>query len=218
MRAKNSSVCLVATFVVLGRLAIAPAVIAAEDDLTHIRFADDELVLEFVGEVTNFAPSASAPLGSSIQYGYISAARGIDNVFSASLRNETTALLTFYNEATTTQSFVDGPLRIIDRDGTTTIYLNSAPASFADPDSFRSGIPIQTSRLHQQAIVDTVAGTFTAVFDNTISSTSTFTIKGTDFQLGHFGQAFRATVTGQLNATPPPTGHFAGYAVGATGK
>jgi hypothetical protein len=29
---------------------------------------------------------------------------------------------------------------------------------------------------------------------------------------------FLATVAGQMNATPPPTGFFAGYAVGASGK
>jgi hypothetical protein len=218
MLRRNVCAYIVAMSVFLGCLVIAPGVIASDDDLTHISFNHDQLVFEFVGQVTNFGPSESAPLGSSIQYGYISAVRGIENVFSGSPRNETTALLTFFNEATTTQSFSDGLLRIIDRDGTTTIYLNSVPASFTDPDSFRSGIPIQTSKLHQQAIVDTVDGTFTAVFDNTISSTSSFTINGTSFQLGHSGQAFRATVTGQLNATPPPTGHFAGYAVGATGK
>jgi hypothetical protein len=105
-------------------------------------------------------------------------------------------------------------MRIIDRDGTTTIYQNSAAASFATPDSFRSGIPVQTSRLHQQAIVDTVSGTFTAVFDNTVSSTHSFTIGGTTFRIGRKGQSFRATVTGHLNAMPPPTGYFAGYAVG----
>src|SRR6266566_3866951 len=134
--------------------------------------------------------------------------------FSGSPHNEATAVLTFFNEATTTESFSDGPLRVIDRDGTTTIYLNTATASFANPDSFRSGILIQTSTLHQQAIADTVAGTFTAVFANTISSTSEFTINGTTFRLGQTGQAFRATVTGQGNPTPPPTGYFGGYAVG----
>jgi hypothetical protein len=107
----------------------------------------------------------------------------------------------------------DGPLRIIDRNGTTTIYLNTAPASFANPDSFRSGIPVQTSTLHQQ-VVNTAVGTFTAVFANTISSTSAFTINGPTFRLGQTGQAFRATVTGQANATPPPNAHIGGYAVG----
>jgi len=135
------------------------------------------------------------------------------NVFSGSPHDETTAVLTFFNEASTTESFSNGPLRIIDRDGTTTIYLNSAPASFANPDSFRSGIPVQTSTLHQQAIVDVAAGTFTAVFGNTISSTSPFTIDGATFRLGRKGQGFRATVTGHLNAPAPPSGYFGGYAV-----
>jgi hypothetical protein len=195
-----------------------PPAIASDDDPARIEFVDDEIVFEFVGHVTNFPPTPSAPLGSSNQYGYLTVVRGIDNVFSGSPHNETTAVFTFFNEVTTTESISNGPLRIIDRDGTTTIYLNSAPANFATPDSFRSGMPVQTSTLHQQAIVDTVGGTFTAVFANTISSTSAFTIDGTTFSLGKKGQAFRATVTGQLNATPPPTGHFAGYAVGTGGK
>jgi len=74
--------------------------------------------------------------------------------------NETTAVFTFFNEATTAESITDGPLRIVDRNGTTTIYLNTAPANFANQDSFRSGIPILTSTLHQQA-VNTPDGTFT---------------------------------------------------------
>jgi hypothetical protein len=188
---------------------------APQDVSAQINFVQGKIVFEFAGQVTNFAPTPAAPLGSSNQYGYLTVVRGIDNLFSGSLHNETTAVLTFFNDVTTTQAVSDGPLRIIDRDGTTTIYLNSAPASFANPDSFRSGIPIQTSTLHQQAIVDTAGGTFTAVFANTISSISSFTINGTTFTLGQTGQAFRAAVTGQLNAaTPPPTGYFAGYAVG----
>jgi hypothetical protein len=123
--------------------------------------------------------------------------------------------LTFFNEATTTQTVVDGTLVIIDRNGTTTIYLNSNPASFADPNSFRAGTPVQVSRLHQQAIVNPATGTFTAVFENTILSAEAFTVVGKTLRLGHNGQAFRSTITGQLNATPPPTGYFAGYAVGA---
>jgi hypothetical protein len=188
----------------------------ARDDSepAQLTFVQSKIAFEFAGQVTNFAPTPAAPLGSSNQYGFLTRVRGIDNVFSGSPRNETTALLTFFNDVTTTEAFSDGPLRIIDRDGTTTIYLNSAPASFANPDSFRSGIPIQTSALHQQAIVDSAGGTFTAVFANTISSRSAFTVNGTTFTLGQTGQAFRATVTGQLNATPPPTGYFGGYAVG----
>jgi hypothetical protein len=214
MRAKTFSAYVV-TIVVFMTCILLSKAIASDDDLTHIGFSDDALVFEFVGQVTNFGPSPSAPLGSSIQYGYLTMVQGIDNAFSGNPHNETTALLTFFNEATTTASFSDGPLRIIDRNGTTTIYLNSAPANFATPDSFRSGIPIQISKLHQQVIVDTAGGTFSAVFNNTISSTSTFTLPGTTLRLGKEGQVFRAKVTGQLNATPPPAGHIAGYAVGA---
>ena len=121
----------------------------------QINFVDDQIAFEFVGQVTNFPPTPAAPLGSSNQYGYLTVVRGIDSVFSGSPHDETTAVLTFFNDATTTESVSDGPLRIIDRNGTTTIYLNSAAASFTNPDSFRSGIPVQTSSLHQQAIVDT---------------------------------------------------------------
>lgn len=184
-----------------------------DDEPAQINFVQGKIAFEFVGQATNFAPTPSAPLGSAHQYGFLTVVRGIDNVFSGSPHNETTAVFTFLNEATTTESFTDGPLRIVDRNGTTTVYLNTAPASFANPDSFRSGIPVLTSTLHQQA-VNTPDGTFTTVFANTILSTSTFTINGATFRLGHTGQAFRANVTGQSNATPPPNAHFGGYAVG----
>ena len=216
-RTLSLSVCLGTVLVLVGGTS-APPVIASDDDAVRIKLVDDEIAFEFVGQVTNLPPTPAAPLGSSNQYGYLTTVTGIGNVFNGSPHNEATAVLTFFNEATTAESFSTGPLRIIDRDGTTTIYLNSAPASFANPDSFRSGIPVQVSTLHQQAIVDTAAGTFTAVFANTVSSTSTFTIDGMRFRLGQKGQAFRATVTGHLNAAPPPTGYFGGYAVGVGGK
>jgi hypothetical protein len=177
MRAKSIFFAALLSWALLG----VPAV-ASDDDLVPISFADNELVDEFVGQVTNFPPTPSAPLGSSNQYGYLSVVPGINNVFSGSPHNETTAVLTFFNEVTTTESISDGPLRIIDRDGTTTIYLNNAPASFSNPDSFRSGTPVQTSKLHQQAIVDTAGGTFTAVFFNNILSTEHFQHRWHDVQ------------------------------------
>src|SRR6266436_307180 len=188
-----------------------------DDDPAQINFVQGKIAFEFVGQATNFAPTPSAPLGSAHQYGFLTAVRGIDNVFTGSPHNETTAMFTFFNEATTAESLTDGPLRIVDRNGTTTIYLNTAPASFANPDSFRSGTPVLTSTLHQQAM-NTPDGTFTTVFANTILSASAFTINGATFRLGQVGQAFRATVTGQSNTTPPPNAHFGGYAVGVGEK
>ncbi len=184
-----------------------------DDEPTQINFIQGKIAFEFVGQATNFPPAPSAPLGSAHQYGFLTMVRGIDNVFTGSPHNETTAVFTFFNEATTTESITNGPLRIVDRNGTTTIYLNTAPASFANPDSFRSGIPVLTSTLHQQA-VNTPDGTFTTVFANTVSATSAFAMNGARFTLGQTGQAFRAAVTGQSNATPPPNAHFGGYAVG----
>jgi hypothetical protein len=212
---RTLSACLVS--VVLSCV-LGPLGAASDKNAVQINFVEDQIAFEFVGQVTNFPSSPSAPLGSSIQYGYLSVVPGIQNVFNGDAHDETTAVLTFFNEATTTESFVDGLLRVVDRNGTTTIYLNSAPASFANPDSFRSGTPILRSQLHQQAVVDTAGGTFTAVFQNIISSTNAFAINGTTFKLAERGQALRSTVTGQLNATPPPTGYFAGYAVGASKK
>ena len=184
-----------------------------DDEPAQINFVQGKIAFEFVGQATNFAPTPSAPLGSAHQYGFLTSVRGVDAVFTGSPHNETTAMFTFFNEATTAESLTDGPLRIVDRNGTTTIYLNTGPASLTNPDSFRSGIPVLTSTLHQQA-VNTPDGTFTTVFANTILSTSAFTINGATFRLGQAGQAFRATVTGQSNTTPPPNAHFGGYAVG----
>lgn len=203
--------CLVA---LLGWMLIGPQAQADNDDATRIEFVDDRIVFELLGQVINFP--TPAPLGSSIQYGYLTRVRGIASVFAGSPPNETTALLTFFNEVTTTQTNTNGPLVIpTRRNGTTTIYLNSTPASFADPDSFRSGVPVLTSTLNQQAVVDTATGAFTAVFDNTITWTTQFTIDGREFRLGRKGQTFRTTLTGHLNPAPPPTGYFAGYALGA---
>jgi hypothetical protein len=212
---KTFRVCLATVTVLLSWTLLGRPAIRSDDDPVRIKCVDDEIVFEFMGQVTN-SPTPT-PLGSSKQYGYLTTVRGIDDVFSGSPHNETTAELTFFNEATTTESFPNGPLRIIDRDGTTTIYLNSAPANFANPDSFRSGTPVQTSTLHQQAMADTAAGSFTAVFANTISSTNAFTINGGTFTLGREGQAFRAMVTGHSNAAAP-SGHLGGYAVGACKK
>jgi hypothetical protein len=211
LRTSVPAACFVA---LMGWMLIGPQALADNDHAIRIEFVDNKIVFELLGQVINFP--TPAPLGSSIQYGYLTRVRGVATVFAGSPQNETTALLTFFNEVNTTQMNTNGPLAIpTRRNGTTTIYLNSAPANFADPDSFRSGIPVLTSTLHQQAVVDTATGAFTAVFDNTITWTTTFRIDRREFRLGRKGQAFRTTLTGHLNPSPPPLGYFAGYAVGA---
>jgi len=87
-------------------------------------------VLEFVGQVNN-TPTTSQ------QFGYLSNIEGLSSIFSSSTpQNESTALFTFFTNATTDRVISDGPLRIINRTGTTTIYFNSTASSFGNPASF----------------------------------------------------------------------------------
>jgi len=178
------------------------------------------VAFEIVGEVNNSAPGV-VPATSEI-FGYLSKVDGIDQVFTDSdptHQNESTALITFDTDATTIRVTPHGPFRIIDRDGTTTMYLNNGPSNFSDPSTFRQGTPIQVSSFHQQVIVDTVESTFTVVNSNTVTSRSRFAIGGINYLLFKPGQNLRTTLQGVLSTrnagSPPPTGFFSGYAVEA---
>ena len=68
---------------------------------------------------------------------------------SSKTPNESTALFTFFTDTTTTQVVNDGPMRVIDRTGTLTIYQDSAPnGSFANRNTFRDGKPLLVADLH----------------------------------------------------------------------
>ena len=159
-----------------------------------------QILMEFVGQVINGVPAPA----SSNQFGNLQDVAGVD----PSLQ------FTFYTEATTVKAIGNGPLRIVDRTGTTTIYLTSTPGDFNNPDSFRSGTPVQVSTLRQQVIVDTSTGAFTVVNINTIAAAAEFISDGKESQLGKVGQSFQTRLSGHLN-TPgmSPTGWFGGYAV-----
>lgn len=181
---------------------------------TEIPFNSSQIILETIGQVNNSG-------SNSMQFGYAARVSGIDNAFStnaATDQNESTARFTFYTEVVNLRVTTNGPLTIIVREGTTTLYLNSSPASFGSPDSFRSGTPIQTSVIHQQVIVDTFEKTFTVVNSNTITSTERFWLDGTEYELGDVGQIFKTRLVGVLTvrdgSTPPPTGYFSGYSEG----
>jgi hypothetical protein len=164
-----------------------------------------DLSLELVGQVM------STP-ATSIQYGYVSYLRGL-SIFAGDTQNETTALFTFYTDTTTTRVIVNGPLKVIDREGTVTVYRNpSAGASFANPDSFRAGTPVLVAGLRQQVVIDTLSGAFTTVNLNTITSTSPFPAGSGQMQLGTAGERFRTYLAGQSNS-PTPSAYIAGYTV-----
>jgi hypothetical protein len=159
-----------------------------------------QILMEYVGQVINGIPAPA----SSNQFGNLHGVAGVD----PSLQ------FTFYTEATTVKAVANGPLRIVDRTGTTTIYLASTPGDFSNPDSFRSGTPVQVSTLRQQVIVDTSTGAFSVVNINTITTAAEFLSDGDEIQLGKAGQSFRTVLNGHLNAPGMlPTGWFGGYAV-----
>jgi hypothetical protein len=190
-------------------MATTPALFA-QAPVTQLSANTDQVILEYTGQVINTPPAAS------IQYGFFNVVRGFDSAFRGGPENESNANFTFYTEATTTRTVVNGPLRIITREGTTTAYLASAAGDFNNPDSFRAGVPIQVSTMHQQVVTDITAQTFSVVNVNTITAANPFVLAGGSYRLGAPGEAFRTSLAGHLTASGPPTGHFGGYATGIT--
>ena len=167
--------------------------------------AESDRTMEVVGAVLNTGTS-------SAQYGYISFINGIPGIFAGDPPNETTALLTFYNDTTTSRVINNGALRIVNREGTMTIYLNEKPkGDFANPSSFREGTAVMTAALRHQVILDTVTNQFTTVFVNTITSSPGFALGGRRHDLGKPGQTFHMTVSGRPSTSGPGQFVIAGY-------
>ncbi len=201
-------------------LALAVAVSAAQalptsadstDGLNAIKVAGGQILYEFIGEGYNLTPPASA------QIGYFTHIKGIETVFSGEPEDASTALFTFYRDTVTLRMTANGPMRIVSREGTTTIYLHPTPgADMSNPDSFRAGVPIQVSTFRQQAIIDTIAQTFTIVDEDTITSTSVFSVNGIRYRISQIGDVYRTMRSGHLNAPgSSPAGWLGGYSVGA---
>jgi len=180
---------------------------AQQDSLQHVTFDEDAVALEFIGNVNNSGVNSN-------QFGYFSFVTQLP-AFNGTPETAATANFTFYTEAVTQRVTTNGTLRIVDRIGTTTVYLTSSPASFADPETFRSGTPIQTSILQQQVILDTTTGDFSVVNINTVNGVSAFYLSGPQYQLGKLGNRFRTLLSGKTNSAAPPGFFMAGYAVGA---
>ena len=177
------------------------------DGPIHLNLESDLTWMEFVGQVVNPTPATSN------QFGYLTYLRGVDQLFSGPDQGANTARFTFFNETNTVSVLNHGPLRIITREGTTTIYL-SGGADFANPDSFRAGTPLQTSQLRHVVVLNTTDNSFTTIFENVITSVSGVHVVDGVIQFGRVGQMFRTTVLGQIVAPIPPNGWIAGFAVG----
>src|SRR5437588_545168 len=77
-----------------------------------IPMLEDQNVLEFVGQFNN-TPTTSQ------QFGYVSRIEGLNDTFNGTPQNESTALFTFVTNATTDRVIANGPLRIVNRTGST---------------------------------------------------------------------------------------------------
>jgi len=167
--------------------------------------------LEFIGQGLVLSPS------EVYQYGYFTHGAGVENVFAGPPNNASTAFFTFMNKLSTTRATPHGPLIVVDRKGTATIYLNpAAGASFDAPASFEAGTPVLTASLRHQVILDTLNGnTIFMTFDLTVISAETFTVGDKKHQLGRPGQKMTWTNYGRPNTSTTQPGQFvfAGVAV-----
>ena len=94
-----------------------------------ISMQENQNVLEFVGQFNNTATTSQ-------QFGYVSRIEGLEDTFNAAPQNEASALFTFVTNATTDRVIANGPFRIVNRTGTTTIYLNTPPSLPLQPPQF----------------------------------------------------------------------------------
>ena len=215
-------------------LVLATAILAApmsvfpdNEGLHRLTTPNGSVAFEVVGQVTNFPPAAAGQPPTSQQYGYVSLINGLgaDQIFTTavpSLQNETTARFSFFTDAITERVISNGRLRVVNRTGTTTIYLDEIPdGDFNSRDSFRNGIPIVTMAYRQQVILDTGeavpglagTGTFTVMNLLKVTDVQSFEIAGERYQLGTIRDQFRQFYSGVPPATTPPIGVFAGYSI-----
>ena len=185
------------------------------------------VAFEVVGQVINLPPASPGQPATSQQYGYLSTIDGLsaDQIFNTpipTLQNETTARFTFFTDAVTERVISNGRLRIVNRTGTTTIYLDaSSGGDFGNRDTFRDGVPILIMNYRQQVILDTGeaipsvpgSGTFTVMNLLSVTDVSAFEIGGERYQMGRQKDQFRQFYSGVPPTLAPPNGVFAGYSI-----
>ena len=182
---------------------------AGQDQPIRVPISEDRPSLEFVGQFINSGTSSQ-------QFGYLSNIRGLNQIFTGTPQNETTAMFTFYTQATTVSTITNGSVRVVHRVGITTIYFNPNPVGdFNNPSSFQQGTPISVSNYSQQVVVDLATGSFTTAHLNDITATTPFWLNAVQYQLGQVGRSFRTHYLGHVNSPGLlPSGWFGGYAVG----
>ena len=185
-------------------LGLASSITLGADGPAAVLHPPASINLEYIGQGLVVSPA------EVYQYGYFTHVAGVENVFSGAPNNASTAFFTFLNELSTTRVTDNGPLRIVDRKGTATIYLNPVGgANFEDPDSFSAGTPVLTAALRHQVILDTLNGnTILVNFDLTITAAEIFTVGEIQHRLGKPGQKMTWTAYGRPNTSTTQPGQF----------
>ncbi|HXY01850.1 MAG TPA: hypothetical protein VEI54_13080 [Candidatus Limnocylindrales bacterium] len=190
--------------------------------------APNEAMFEFVGQSKNYPPAGPGLPATAVQYGYLSHIQGLNDdqiYFSGVPQNEASAYFTFYNDAITEKTTNHGSLRIVIREGTTTIYYNPAPdgdLTTPNPDSFRQGTPVLVTKWRHQVIVDTNpspdpaapprTNLFFVTWWHTITSATPVQLGTHKVLLGLVGGRFMQHLVGGVDYTGTVNGKFAGYA------
>lgn len=195
----------IAAVATLGLTIFTPAALLADGFPGHSR---EGVAFELIGQAQVLSPAAA------IQYGYLSYVAGLESVFTGTPQNESSAIFTFYNDTATKRVTVNGPLRIVNREGTATFYLNAAPSGdFTNPDTFRAGVPVMTATLRHQVIQDTVENSFITQFDLTVTWVQPFQVGDQEHRLGRPGQKLTWIVYGRPNSPPATSFAIAGFAL-----
>src|ERR1700758_4504137 len=193
-------------------------------DFSHF----DQEMYEFVCQVKSLPPPGPVLPLTSVQYGYLSHVSGLsdDAIYAPGVpQDEASALLTFYNDSVTEKVTNHGSLKIVIREGTTTIYYNpvgGGDLTTPNPNSFRQGTPVLTTKWRHQVIFDTNpspdpaapprTNLFFVTWWHTITSSQVIELGGTHVLLGRVGNTFRQHLVGGVDFTGTVNGKFAGYA------
>ena len=100
-----------------------------------------------------------------------------------------------------------------------TVYYHDAPngdLTTPEPDSFRSGVPIQTSTWRHQVIFEPSTGHFFVTFVNTITRSTELNVGRHAIRLGMPGEKFRISLVGGADPAGKVNGKFAGNAIAMT--
>jgi hypothetical protein len=184
-----------------------PAARAKAAKVTVLR----DLWFELVGQFQNSAVGVT-PV-THIHYGYLSWVQGV-SAYGAAAQTEATAQFTFFADGKTLPVVSDGPLNMVTRVGTFTIYRDlSRNSDFAKPATFRDGTRVLVARYRHSPIGSTLTGAVQLFSRDRITFTRPFQTAHGLVQLGKVGETFDEHYVGQVNMPGPPSGYIIGYDV-----